>query len=174
VEGLRLPDSTKTVQVELTKKEKEKLIQFFDKLDVAMLRNVAEAISMMVRAFEGRPIEPEDIITRLTNVKNILERSRFPTYPLLAKQVYLRLIAKYAPEAYPCEDWADLEAQALISYKGLSREEYVEMTKAASAARTEQEFYFGEKPGMPQETKGKRRWWQRLAKPKEESEFVHQ
>jgi len=114
---------SETVEVEITEKEKEELLKFFEKLDSDMLRSLAEAISMMVRAFEGKPIEPEDIITRLTNVKNILERSRFPTYPLLAKQVYLRLIALYAPEAYPCRDWADLEAQALISYKGLSREE---------------------------------------------------
>jgi len=166
-----LPDSTI-----VTEREKQELLKFFEQLDTATLKSVAEAISMMVRAFEGRPIEPEDIITRLTNVKNILERSRYPTYPLLAKQVYLRLIAKYNPAAYACRDWADLESQALISYKGLSREEYVEMTRAATAARTEQEFYFGEMPSIPQQAKVKRRWWQRLlpAKPKEESEFEHE
>jgi len=167
---------SETVEVGITEKEKEELLKFFEKLDTNMLKSLAEAISMMVRAFEGRPVEPEDIITRLTNVKNILERSRFPTYPLLAKQVYLRLIALYAPEAYPCRDWADLEAQALISYKGLSREEYVEMTRATSVARAEQEFYFGEMPTVHAEAKPKRSFWQRLrGRPKpEESEFVHQ
>lgn len=154
----------------LTSQERDKLLKFFETLDTKMLRNTAEAISMMVRAFEGKPIEPDDIITRLTNVKNILERSRFPTYPLLAKQIYLRLIAKYNPQAKACKDWADLEAEALISYKGQSRAEYVEMTKAAAAA-SGQEFYLGQpKP----ETQPKPRLWQRKPKRQEESEFVAQ
>lgn len=162
---------TTQVPIALEDKEKQELIKFFEKLDTGMLKSVAEAISMMVRAFEGKPIEPEDIITRLTNVKNILERSRFPTYPLLAKQVYLRLIAFYNPQASPCKQWADFEAEALIEYKGQGRDEYVEMTRAM-AMPSEQQFYFGEegKPQVPQVKK--RRFWQR--KPKEESEFEHQ
>jgi len=50
------------------------------------------------------------------------------------------------------------------------------MTRAASAARSEQEFYFGEMPIVHAEAKPKRSFWQRLrGKPKtEESEFVHQ
>lgn len=161
------------VSVSLDDKEKEQLLKFFADLDKPMLKATAEAISMMVRAFEGKPIDPEDIITRLTNVKNILERSRFPTYPLLAKQVYLRLIAKYNPQAKACEDWANLEAQALISYKGQSREEYVEMAKAATLGE-QQQFYFGERlTGEPQVKK--RRVFSRLRKPQtEESEFVAQ
>jgi len=157
--------------VELEDKEKKELLEFFGKLDKEMLVNTASAISMMVRAFEGRPIEPQDIITRFTNIKNILERSRFPTYPLLAKQVYLRLIAKYNPHAQACEDWADFEAEALISYKGLSREEYVDSIRAATSVGTEQQFYLGErKAPQPQM---KRKFWQR--KPKtEESEFENQ
>jgi len=155
--------------VQLTKRERKELVGFFEQLDNRMLKSVFEAISMMVRAFEGKPIEPQDIITKLTNVKNILERSRFPTYPLLAKQVYLRLIAKYNPQASPCKDWADLEAEALISYKGQSRSEFVDMTKAATAAQEQQQFYLGEtRLAQPP----KRRFWQR--KPKQESEFIAQ
>jgi len=160
-------------ELEITEKEKEHLLEFFEQLDTETLKVVAEAISMTVRALEGKPIEPEDVITRLTNVKNILERTRFPTYPLLAKQVFLRLIALYNPNAYPCKDWAETEAEALISYKGLGREEYVEMTR--STARPEQEFYFGEVPKVQEEvTPKKRRWWQRLFKKKEESEFAYE
>lgn len=156
--------------LEVSDKEKKQLMQFFGKLDKPMLKATAEAISMMVRAFEGKPIEPDDIITRLTNVKNILERSRFPTYPLLAKQVYLRLIAKYNPDALSCEEWANLEAYALISYKGKSREEYVEMTKATSGLQEQQQFYLGDRK-QPQQQESKRRFWQR--KPKEEAEFIN-
>jgi len=159
-----------TQQVELEDKEKKELLKFFEKLDTEVLTSTAKAISMMVRAFEGKPIEPQDIITKMTNIKNILERSRFPTYPLLAKQVYLRLIALYHPECFHFKDWADKEAEALISYKGQSRSEYVEVARAASAMQG-QEFYFGE--GKPQAPQVKRRFWQR--KPKtEESEFENQ
>jgi len=163
-----------TIQVETTEKEKKELIAFFEKLDKETLKGVAEAISMMIRAFDGRPIEPEDIISRLTNVKNILERSRFPTYPLIAKQVYLRLIAKYNPQAKACTDWADFEAESLISYKGQSREEYVEMTKAATSQGEPQQFYFGEGKGISQGQEPKRRFWQRKPKAKEETEFENQ
>lgn len=163
------------VQVELTEQERQQLLKFFEQLDTETLKATFEAISMMVRAFEGRPIEPEDVITRLTNVKNILERSRFPTYPLLAKQVYLRLIAKYNPQAYACRDWADMEAEALISYKGQSRTEYVEMTRAAAAAQTEQEFYFGEVPQAPVQGEKKRfGFLRRKPSSREQSEFEHQ
>ena len=154
--------------VDLEEEEKKELIKFFEKLDTITLASTAKAISMMVRAFEGKPIEPEDIISKMTNIKNILERSRFPTYPLLAKQVYLRLIALYNPQAKSCEDWADLEAEALISYKGQSRAEYVEVARATSMTPG-QEFYIGE--GKPQALpKSKRRFWQPKPK-KEESEF---
>lgn len=164
-------DLAKQITVSLEDKEKEQLLKFFQKLDKQTLKATAEAISMMVRAFEGKPIEPDDIITRLTNVKNILERSRFPTYPLLAKQVYLRLIAKYNPQAYACKDWANLEAEALIEYRGQGRQEYVDSIKAASNIASEQQFYLG--PQKAPESQIKRHLWQR--KPKtEESEFENQ
>ena len=162
--GFNLP---KTVQVT---KEKEKLIGFFKQLDMQTLTGVAEAISMMVRAFEGKPIEKDDIITRLINVKKIWERSRFPTYPLLRKQVYLRLLKwKYGDMAEACEVWADFEAEALISYKGEGRAEYVELGKAVSGVTgQEQQFYLG---SQQQRQEQKRGLMSRLRKPKEQTEF---
>ncbi|MDH7607703.1 MAG: hypothetical protein QHH12_08140 [Candidatus Bathyarchaeota archaeon] len=158
-------------EVLLKEEEKQQLLGFFEKLDLDTLKITAQAIAMMVRAFEGQPIEPEDVISRLTNIKNLLERSRFPTYPLLAKQVYLRLIALYNPQAYACRDWADLEAEALISYKGQSREEYVEMARATAGPKEQQQFYFGGPPVAPKaEAPVKRHFWSRA--PKEESEFA--
>jgi hypothetical protein len=150
--------------------EKKGLLEFFSKMDKKVLRDVAEVISTMVRAFDGKPVESDDLITRLTNVKNLLERSRFPTYPLLAKQVYLRLIAKYNTQASACEDWADLEAQALISYRGKSREEYTEQLKHAGGARDEQMVYFG---SSMQPQVSKKPFLKRQPKP-EESEFKAQ
>jgi len=162
---------SKQVSVELEDKEKKELLEFFSKQDKEMLIATASAISMMVRAFEGKAIEPQDIITRFTNIKNILERSRFPTYPLLAKQVYLRLIAEYNPNASACKKWADFEAEGLISYKGLSREEYVDSIRAATSVGTEQQFYLGERKAPQPQVK--RRFWQGKGKV-EESEFENQ
>lgn len=132
-----------------------------------------EMLSKIIRAIDGKPPDGRDIISKLTNVNNILERSRFPTYPLLNKQEYLRLMALYIPEAKSCEKWADLEAQALISYKGDSRKEYVEMSKSASM-NPQQEFILN--PQAMQEPKPiKRRFWNRDPKQAvEQSEFVNQ
>jgi len=153
---------------ELEKQEKEELIALFRKLDVSLLKNTAEALSMFARAFEGKPIEPENVIKTLIDHKNIMERSRFPTYPLLAKQVFLRLIeVSYGKEAKICGVWADLEAQALIEYKGQGRGEYVDVQKAASQQGPEQQFYLGPR----QQERPKRRFFSRKAKT-EESEFV--
>jgi len=156
-------------EAELQEEEKEELLARLKKHDVTLLRNTAEALSMFARAFEGKPVEPENVIKTLIDHKNIMERSRFPTYPLLAKQVFLRLVeVSYGKEAQICGVWADLEAQALIEYKGQGREEYVDVQKAATQQGSEQQFYLG--PRQPQE-RPKRRW--SLRKPKtEDSEFV--
>jgi len=152
---------------ELTPEEQKVFLTSLEQLDKEDFKKIAEFISMLVRAFEGKPIEPEDIISRFTNVKNLLERSRFMTYPLVGKQIYLRMIAAKNKNAKSCLEWADKEGEALISYKGLSREEYVDSVKAATQ-QAEQEFYIGEK-GKREQEQPKRRFWQR--KPKEESEF---
>ena len=67
-----------------------------------------------------------------------MERSRFPTYPILQKQVYLRLIAAlYPDEAKACETWADLEAHALVEYKGEGRTEWVEASKVVAGSESQ-------------------------------------
>lgn len=156
-------------KLELQEKEKKELLTFFQGLDTKMLKTTAEALSMMVRAFEGKPIDAQDIISKLTNVKNILERSRFPTYPLLGKQVYLRLIGKNIKGCKSFTEWADYEAEALIAYKGQSRKEWVDMSKGAMPT-PEQQYYIN--PQLRQQAPQKKRFWQR--KPKEETEFVNQ
>jgi hypothetical protein len=156
------------LETELTQDEKTAFLSSLQEMNKEDFQKIAEFISMLVRAFEGKAIEPEDIISRFTNVKNLLERSRFMTYPLVGKQVYLRLIAEKNKNAKACLEWADREAEALISYKGLSREEYVDSVKAATQ-QAEQEFYIGEKGKREEQEQPKRHWWQR--KRKEESEF---
>lgn len=132
--------------------------------DLNMIRKV-------MRALDGLPIEDGDIITKLTNPKDITERTRFTTFPLLQKNVYLRLVAAYYPELKAFREWADSEAHALISYKGKGREEYVEMSKAATVQ--EGGTIIGAYTGQPQQQPQKKRWFERGPK-KEQSEFASQ
>lgn len=130
------------------------------------LEEFSTFISGIVRAFEGKPINPEELILKLINVKNILERTRFMTYPLLGRNVYLRLIAQKHSEATSCLEWANLEAYGLTSYKGLSRTEFVDMTKKAQAPEEQQQIFFP----SSEVQKPKRRFFQRKPK-KEKGEF---
>lgn len=138
-EAKQLPD--------LTDKEKDKLLAQFAKLDKDVLKDTLEAIGMMIRAFDGKPVEPDDVITRLINVKHIWERSRFPTFPIVQEQVYCRLLAKYHPELEAFTDYADIKAEALIPLKGENWYWYNEFLKSqAGSGNVEQtEFNFNTK-----------------------------
>lgn len=141
-------------KIELDTKEREQLIKIFQGADTKVLRAAAEAITMLVRAFNGLPPEPTDVISKLIDVNNKMERSRFPTYPILQKQVYLRLCAALIPEAKSSmETWADCDASALIEYKGEGRTEFVEATKAA-ANQNESSIIIGGGAGVEVDKKG--------------------
>lgn len=146
--------------------EQANLIEQIKKLDRKDIISILEIFSMLVRAFQGKEVNPdEDVITRLINVKNILERSNFPSMPIINFQVWARLIAKYHPELDAFQDWADFQAQGLKSLKALSSEQYVDMFKAqqgagAPAAATSIMF----NPMMQQE---KRSLMSRIRRPRE-------
>lgn len=123
------------VTPEVMPPEKTALLQVIAKLDRKQVTDVLEIFAMLVRAFEGKEVNPDsDVITRLINVKNILERSNFPSMPIINFQVYARLLNKYHPELEAFKDWADYQAEALKSYKALSSEQYVDMMKAQLGA----------------------------------------
>jgi len=160
------PTEKETKEKEMTETELAELIEIMSKQDKSSL----EFLSMIVRAFDGRAIDSDDVITRLINVKNLMERSRYPTYPQVGLQVYLRLVAHYAPEAEPCKEWADTLSHALIAYKGENWKAYVEMAKGQQLA-AQQEFYLGPRAQDPQAQAQatKRRWpWSREPKPEQE------
>lgn len=129
-----------------------------------------QEISMIIKAAKGIPLDPDSVITQLTDIKNILERTRFPTYPILGKHVYLRLIAAANRNAKACKLWSDTECAAFVSYKGQSRSETVEMNKAAQPST--QQFYLGERGQQPQQQEQKKHWWSQGPKKEEASEFV--
>jgi len=129
-----------------------------------------EELAVVIRVLEGKPLEPKDIISKLTNVNNLRERSDFPTYPLLAEQVYCQMVtAKTGLKIF--EQYATLKAEALISYKRQSRKENVEMTKGLT--QPEQMFLIGDQKQQAIQEK-KRRFGFLRRKPKEQSEFVAQ
>lgn len=121
--------------LEKPKEEKEllELTTVIPKEKIDLIKQNLDVLSMLIRAFEGQDINPEnDIITRLINIKNILERSNFPSMPIINFQVYCRLVAKYHPELEAFQQWANYQAEALKSYKALSSEQYVDMVKSTS------------------------------------------
>ena len=146
-----------------TKKETPFSIETLTDHDLNMIRK-------LMRALDGQSIEDGDVITKLTNPADITERTRFVTFPVLQKNVYLRIVASKHPELKAFRDWADREAHALISYKGKGREEYVEMSKAPQLP--EAGTVIGSYSGQVQQQQ-KRRFWQRGPKP-EPSEFKEQ
>jgi len=95
-------------------------------------RRFLQHYSMWVRAEEGESIEPEDVFSGMLNIKDIRERTRFPSYLDLRRHIYLRFLAKIVPEASDIfESWADEEAHEFISYpKGEGRKEGVEILAA--------------------------------------------
>ena len=135
------------------------------------IKEIAEKISLLMKAVDGQAIEPDDIIRQLINLKDIRERSRFPTYPILARNVYLRLIYdKYPEYADSCLRWANHEAHCLIAHKGEGRKEAVEMSRSAQIAGADQQTIMYNSQ-LPQQQK-KSRFWNRGNKP--QSEFVNE
>ncbi len=122
-------------EMKTPEEQKQDFILQLKNTDPKQLVPILEVLSMMVRAFEGKEVNPDsDQITRLINIKNILERSNFPSMTEINFQTYARLIAYYHPsECLAFEKWADFRAEALKSYKALSSEQYVEMFKAQNA-----------------------------------------
>jgi len=67
----------------------------------------------------------------MLNIKDIRERTRYPSILDLKRHTYLRLLAAKCPEASSCKKWAEEEAHSFISYpKGEGRKEGVEIMKA--------------------------------------------
>lgn len=135
--------------------------------DRQQLKAYLENLSMSVRAVEGKPVDQSTVIMQLTDAANILERSRYPTYTQIQYQVYLRHIYSMLGDvAISCKNVADDISEALISYKGGSREEWVEQKKHAAGGE-EQNIYFNKEPYQPQPAKRKR-WFRRAPKPEHE------
>lgn len=133
-----------------------------ENMDVEEAKKFATVLSIILKAFHGQDPDPDTIIQYMTDLKVINERSRFPTYPLVRLQVYLRLLGYMIPEAEGCLDWADEEAHTMISYKGGSREEFKDIKKAAPPPQG-QDIYFGapNSQGQIQPQQQKRSFWSR-------------
>lgn len=165
------PQENKPVDVPIVN-EVFSLTDYLTPKQAEIIKQNLDILSAIIRAFEGKEVNPDnDVITRLINVKNILERSNFPTMPIINFQVYCRLVAKYHPECVAFKDWADFQAEGLKSYKALSSEQYVEMMKAqlgyVAPPQTSTNISLGNNPMQQQQKRGLLR---RGPKP-EQSEF---
>lgn len=168
-----IPVTVETKEEEQKREEFLSLNTLLTPKEIELIRQNLDVLSMLIRAFEGHEVNPEnDVITRLINVKNILERSNFPSMPIINFQVYCRLVAKYHPELEAFGQWANFQAEALKSLKALSSEQYVDMMKAQLgyvAPPTSTNIF----PGMPaqQQPQPKRGLFHRERKPREEEEI---
>lgn len=140
-----------------------------------MLDYTDEELAQFVKvrnAMKGRsPIDKPDLMQFNVNLKNINERTRFLTFPLLKEAVYFQLLAKMHPIiAIKAQKYADLMEECLISYKGLSREEFKEITK--HAVNQPESTFIGTYSGSPpmQQKKGFLSRFRR-GRTSEESEF---
>jgi hypothetical protein len=136
---------------------------------IEQIRKFFSIFSMMIQAFEGKDLNPDnDVITRLINVKNILERSNFPSMSIINFQVYCRLVAHYHPELDAFKKWADFQAESLKSLEGLSSEQYVEMMKAQNGYAPQPSTNFGinlnGQQAQAQQAQQKRGGWFRRGK----------
>jgi hypothetical protein len=167
----------KTDSLALTEDEKNALSKLFLEGDTENFKDKMDRLAMLINAVQGNPTEPKDAISRLINVKQLIERTMLPNYPHVALQVYLRLIEKYAPEeAGACKQWADYLAEAFISYKGKNWEYYASMVRGSQGAQEQQFFNINPQnmtANAPVATPAKRYFWQRTPK-EEKSEFVEQ
>lgn len=100
-------------------------------MDPEKLKPVLEAMSMLWRVLEGKPLDIDELFSGLLNVKSKIERTRYPNLTFSAKHVTLRLMGKHYPGFMkPYEDWAESEDEHLIAVEGEGRKEGVEILKA--------------------------------------------
>jgi len=160
-------------EIKIESEIKQSFIEEILRYDDKDLEKIFEIISMMRRAFKGQQVKPDDPIRNLIDIKNILERSRFPSMAIINFQVYCRLLAKFHPELSAFKEWADTQARALIEYKGAGREEFVKLYSAqfTGGQGPQTQISFGQSSAVKQleQQQQKKHWYSR--KPKEEGEF---
>ena len=118
-------------QKEITQAEIDFFIKYIFMADVDKLKPFLQGLSMFWRALDGLPVEPEDVFSGMLNIKDIRERTRYPTILDMKKHVTLRLIQKSYPVFSAFGKWAEEEEHHFISYpKGEGRKEGVEIMKA--------------------------------------------
>ena len=146
---------------------------------IGSIEELSNLIMQLQRASVGKTPIPEDVISKLINIKSMFERTGFPTYTILGQCVYLKLGAwvfnkRYGngnPEepqpADGLDKWADFLMEALIAYKRQQRKEAIELSRKMVETPETTTFNLGQ----PTPVKAsKRRFWQR-GQPKEQSEF---
>lgn len=157
-----MSQTTKESEIELTAEEKKVLGKLTTNLSPEQFLEFANKISIITRATQGKTVEQTSIYDKLIDIKDIKERSRYPTYPILSLIVYLENIAKANPNAKACSVWSNHLSKALISYKGQSRSEFVDMSKAPQPPQ--QEFYLGSQRYIEPRQQKKAHFWSRPPK----------
>ena len=96
-----------------------------DKINLEDLRQI------LILAEGGDP-EAQRWLNKFLKTESPQERSFFPSYPFIQRQVYLLAGSKVFfkdEEGNPLKMWADLEAEVFNGYKGKKSDQVVEMLK---------------------------------------------
>jgi len=139
---------------ELKPDEKEQLaFELLASLPSKKVEQVLTALYLIDKFVRGEPLKPGQLFHNLINVEDIRERSRFPTTLDIKFQTYARLVyALYGEVAKPLVEWADQEAHVYISYKGLGRDEAIEMAKAGRGIEIMPAMVYPERERQPTPT----------------------
>jgi hypothetical protein len=105
----------KQVTKDLMKLDEEEFIKFLTRL------------SQTLNAMDKKPPGWKSFINRMVNLEDVKERSRYPTYPILSKNVYLEMLGDLIPEARAATMLKNKESSALIAYQGAQWEHVVKM-----------------------------------------------
>ena len=134
---------------ELSEEEKEQLaFELLASLPPEKVEQILNNFYLIDKFIRGEPLKPGQLFHNLINVEDIRERSRFPTTIDIKFQTYARLIyALYGEAAKPLLEWANQEAHVYISYKGLGRDEAIEMAKASRGVELLPAMIYPERKG---------------------------
>ena len=134
---------------ELSEEEKEQLaFELLASLPPEKVEQILNNFYLIDKFIRGEPLKPGQLFHNLINVEDIRERSRFPTTLDVKFQAYCRLIYELIGEpARPLLEWANQEAHTYISYKGLGRDEAIEMAKASRGVELLPAMIYPERKG---------------------------
>ena len=153
-----------------TEEVKKNIMALDEKDFIKFLTRLAQTLN----AVDKKPPGWKSFINRMVNLEDVKERSRYPTYPILAKNVYLEMLGDLIPEARAATMLKNKESSALIAYQGEQWEHVVKMYLKSFTEQETRETRLELSPSTPATTvKPKRSLVDRIFLRKPKGEIEH-